>query len=132
MPKIPLVAVVDDDEAVREALCDLLMVSGLACRIYENALAFLGDETARECDCLITDVRMPGMSGVELLEKLRRDGSDIPVVVLTSVVDDHLRVRADALGALAWLPKPVSEGVLLGHLKSALGDEFAWPDDPAT
>lgn len=132
MPKIPLVAVVDDDEAVREALCDLLMVSGLACRIFENASAFLGDATARDCDCLITDVRMPGMSGVELLEQLRSDRSDIPVVVLTSVVDDHLRVRADALGALAWLPKPVSEDVLLGHLKSALGDCFVWPDERGT
>ncbi len=132
MPKIPLVAVVDDDEAVREALCDLLTVSGLACRIFENASAFLGDATARDCDCLITDVRMPGMSGVELLEKLRSDHSDIPVVVLTSVVDDHLRVRADALGALAWLQKPVSEDVLLGHLKSALGDCFVWPDERGT
>ncbi len=132
MPKIPLIAVVDDDEAVREALCDLLMVSGLACRIFENASAFLADETARDCDCLITDVRMPGMSGVELLEKLRSDRANIPVVVLTSVVDDHLRARADVLGALAWLPKPVTEGILLGHLKSALSDKFVWPDDPAS
>ncbi|UKK85337.1 response regulator [Sphingopyxis sp. BSN-002] len=131
MPKIPLVAVVDDDEAVREALCDLLMVTGLACRTFESAPAFLGDAASRDCDCLITDVRMPGMSGIDLLEKLRSDSSDLPAIVLTSVVDEHLRARADALGALAWLPKPVTDDVLLGHLKAALeGGGLVWPEDP--
>lgn len=133
MPRIPLVAVVDDDEAVRQALCDLLMVTGLACRTFESAPAFLGDAAARDCDCLITDVRMPGMSGIDLLERLRGDSSDLPAIVLTSVVDEHLRMRADALGALAWLPKPVTDDVLLGHLKSALeGGGLVWPDDPGT
>ena len=133
MPRIPLVAVVDDDEAVRQALCDLLMVTGLACRTFESAPAFLGDAAARDCDCLITDVRMPGMSGIDLRERLRGDSSDLPAIVLTSVVDEHLRMRADALGALAWLPKPVTDDVLLGHLKSALeGGGLVWPDDPGT
>lgn len=72
---------------------------------------------------------MPGMSGVELLEKLRSDHSDVPVVVLTSVVDEHLRARAEALGALAWLAKPVADNVLLGHLTSALAG-FVWADEP--
>lgn len=121
----------DDDEAVREALCDLLMVAGLACRTFESAQAFLDKDMARACDCLVTDIRMPGLNGIELLEKLRADEFDLPAVVLSSVVDEHLRARADATGVRAWLPKPVADDVLLGHIRSALdGGDFIWPDDP--
>lgn len=129
MPKTPLVAVVDDDEAIREALCDLLMVTGLACSTFDSAQTFLKDDASRQVDCLITDVRMPGMSGIDLLERVRAGGSDLPVIMLTSVLDASARARALELGALAWLTKPVADEALLHQLRSAIGEEN-WPDEP--
>ncbi|SEH10705.1 Response regulator receiver domain-containing protein [Sphingopyxis sp. YR583] len=128
MPKTPLVAVVDDDEAIREALCDLLMVTGLECSTFDSAPAFL-DKMQDRFDCLITDVRMPGMSGIDLLERVRAGGSDLPVIVLTSVLDLSARARALHLGAQAWLTKPVADDALLDQLKTAIGAED-WPDGP--
>lgn len=119
----------DDDESIREALCDLLMVAGLACRTFDGAPAFLADRAARGVDCLITDVRMPGMSGLELLERVRADGSNLPVIVLTSVLDQGARARALELGAQAWLTKPVADDALLDQLKAAIGSEH-WPVEP--
>lgn len=129
MPKTPLVAIVDDDEAIRDALCDLLMVTGIACRTFENVTAFLNNHAPAEVDCLITDIRMPGMSGLDLLERMRSGGSDLPVIVLTSVLDAGARARAFDLGAQAWLTKPVADETLLDQLRSAIGDDD-WPDGP--
>ncbi|HEY0597983.1 MAG TPA: response regulator [Sphingopyxis sp.] len=129
MPRIPLVAIVDDDEAIREALCDLLMVTGLACRTFDGAPAFLADHAARGVDCLVTDIRMPGMTGLELLERVRAAGSDLPVIVLTSVLDPVARTKALQLGAQAWLTKPVADEALLDQLKSAIG-AADWPAEP--
>lgn len=129
MAKIPLVAVVDDDEAVREALCELLMVAGLDCTAFDGAPAFLAALTG-DVDVLVTDIRMPGMTGIELLARLRTVAPDLPAIVLSSVTDAHDRSRALELGARAWLTKPVCDDVLLGHLKSALGEEgFDWPEN---
>ncbi len=119
----------DDDESIREALCDLLMVAGLACCTFDGAPAFLADQGARGVDCLITDVRMPGMSGLDLLERVRAGGSNLPVIVLTSVLDQSARTRALELGALAWLTKPVADDALLDQLKAAIGSED-WPGEP--
>jgi FixJ family two-component response regulator len=119
---------VDDDEAIREALCDLLMVTGLECSTFDSAPAFL-DNVQNHFDCLITDVRMPGMSGIDLLERMRAGGSDLPVIVLTSVIDSSARARALDLGAQAWLTKPVADDALLDQLKAAIGAED-WPDGP--
>jgi len=129
LPKTPLVAVVDDDEAIREALCDLMMVTGLACSTFDSAPAFLNDNSPTEVDCLITDVRMPGMSGIDLLERMRAGGSNLPVIVLTSVLDAGARAKALELGAQAWLTKPVADEALLDQLKSAIGEED-WPAEP--
>jgi two-component system response regulator FixJ len=129
LPKTPLVAVVDDDEAIREALCDLLMVTGLACSTFDSAPAFLSGDAPGHVDCLITDVRMPGMSGLDLLERMRAGGSDLPVIMLTSVLDPSARARALDLGAQAWLTKPVADDALLDELKAAIGAED-WPDEP--
>ena len=129
MPKTPLVAVVDDDEAIREALCDLMMVTGLGCSTFDSAPAFLNDNAPKDFDCLITDVRMPGMSGLDLLERMRARGSDLPVIVLTSVLDSSARAKAFELGAQAWLTKPVADDALLDQLKAAIGAED-WPGEP--
>lgn len=127
MPNIPLVAVVDDDESIREALCDLLMVAGLACRSFDGAGPFLANYMSGAYDCLITDVRMPGMSGIDLLESLRSRGSCLPTIVVTSVVDPRERARATCLGVHAWLTKPVTGAVLLAQLKSAIVTD-GWPE----
>lgn len=129
MPKTLLVAVVDDDEAIREALCDLMMVTGLGCSTFGSAPAFLNNDASDDFDCLITDVRMPGMSGLDLLERMRSRGSDLPVIVLTSVLDSTARAKAFELGAQAWLTKPVADAALLDQLKKAIGAED-WPDGP--
>lgn len=131
MPRIPIVAVVDDDEAIREALCDLLMVAGLSCRSFASGHAFLADPSPQHVDCVLTDIRMPGMSGLELIERIRADDRDLPIIVLTSVVDSSARARARDLGDPVWLMKPVADGILLGHLKAALTDgDFIWLDGP--
>ena len=119
----------DDDESIREALCDLLMVAGLACCTFDGAPAFLAAQAARGVDCLITDVRMPGMSGLDLLERVRAGGSNLPVIVLTSVLDQSARARALELGAQAWLTKPVADDALLDQLKAAIGSDD-WPGEP--
>src|SRR3546814_9273265 len=80
---MPTVAIVDDDEAVREALGDLLMVSGLACECFEGAAEFLAARRVRQFDCLVTDIRMPGMSGIDLIERLRDERAGLPVIVLS-------------------------------------------------
>lgn len=120
MPRTPIVAIVDDDEAIRDALSDLLMFEGFACHPFERASTFLAEIGRMSFDCVITDMRMPGMSGLELLEQLRNRGSDLPAIVLTSVVDDHSRARSLALGARAWLGKPVADKVLLRELAQAI------------
>jgi len=120
LSKIPIIAVVDDDEAIRDALADLLMVEGFDCKAFDGASSFLAQPQLLSFGCLITDMRMPGMSGLELLEHLHGIGSTMPVIVLTSVIDEHRRQQSLALGAHAWLFKPVANDVLLNELKSAL------------
>lgn len=120
MSRIPAIAVVDDDEDVREALSELMMVEGFGCRVFDGAGSFLERFDHEPFDCLITDIRMPGMSGIDLLEHLRSLGSTLPVIILTSVLDSQCRGRSLALGARAWLTKPVADSVLLGAVMSVL------------
>lgn len=122
MSNPPVIAVVDDDEAVREALCDLLQVENLTCCGFESAAAFLMDYAPDRFDCLVTDIRMPGLDGFELQTHLRALGADLPVIVITSVTDEGTRVRALGGGALACLTKPVADDVFLGEIYAALGN----------
>ena len=126
---MPIVAVVDDDEAVREALYDLLLVLGFACRTFDRAEAFMAEYVPHRFDCLITDVSMPGRSGLELQERLRELGSSMPVVIITADTSPATRARAMSGGALACLTKPVKDDVLLHHLRSALGQSASSRDD---
>ena len=118
MVKAPLVAIVDDDDDMRDALSDLLLVLGLSSRTFDRAEALLAEYQPGVFDCVITDLRMPGMGGLELLGRLQRSA---PVIVITS--DTSPRTRSQALedGAHAYLTKPVEDHVLLDHLRSALG-----------
>jgi len=122
LPELPTVAIVDDDEAVREALGDLLMVSGLTCHTFAGAASFLAACTESRFDCLITDIRMPGMTGMELIEHLHEEDAGLPVIVLSSVLDEQARAHALSLGARAWFTKPVSDERLLGAIAAAIAD----------
>ena len=121
MRSAPLIAVVDDDEAMREALCELVQTFSMSCRTFDSAEAFLGAHSLGRFDCLITDLRMPRMGGLELQRTLRSLGSSIPVIVVTSSSDAPSRSRALAEGAFAYLTKPVTRDTLLQFLTAALG-----------
>ncbi len=114
----PIVYVIDDDEAVRESLEALLLVSGYRVVTYASAEEYL-ERAGDRGGCLLLDVNMPGMSGLELLERLAREASGIPVVLLTASRDEHVRERARELGASGFLTKPVTEAALLGAIADA-------------
>ncbi len=117
------IAIVDDDDAMREALSELLQVFGLTCHAFDRAESFLSAHGSGSFDCLITDIRMPGIGGLELLRRLRSAGSTMPVIVVTSYTDPAVRERAMDCGACAYLTKPLADETLLQSLKSALGEE---------
>jgi FixJ family two-component response regulator len=116
-----LVAVVDDSESVRESLPDLLQQVGLAVHAFASAEAFLGSESAGETRCLVLDVGLPGMSGPDLQQELRRRGKAIPIVFITAEGDKSLHPRLIAAGAVACLFKPFSDTALLDAVEAALG-----------
>jgi two-component system, LuxR family, response regulator FixJ len=120
LSKAPVVAIIDDDEAVREALSDLLLVLDLACRTFDRAEAFMAEYVPGKFDCLIADVNMPGRSGLDLLQRLRSIGSSIPVIIITADTNPATRSRAMRGGAHAYLTKPISSDALVLHLQSAL------------
>jgi two-component system, LuxR family, response regulator FixJ len=115
-----VVHVIDDDQAMRESLAFLLSTVGLEVQTYESAVAFL--KVAREvhAGCVITDVRMPELSGVDLLRQLRELKLAIPVIVITGHGDVPLAVEAMKIGALDFLEKPFDDEVLLSSVRSAL------------
>ena len=115
-----LVAVIDDDESVRESLPDLLREVGYAVQAFASAEDFLSSGDQLRTQCLILDVAMPGMSGPELQRELQRRGQAIPVVFITAHADETVRPRLLAQGAVDCLFKPFSETALLGALHSAL------------
>ena len=115
-----VVHVIDDDEAMRELLAFLLSAVGMEVRTYESALGFLDVAPNAEAGCVITDVRMPGLSGVDLLRRLRELKLGIPVIVITGHGDVPLAVEAMKIGALDFLEKPFDDEVLLASVRSAL------------
>jgi len=120
LSKPPVIAIVDDDQAVREALFDLLQVEGLPARMFENGAAYLADAHCMEFHCVITDVRMPEVDGLELQRRLRACGAGVPVIFITSSVNEETRERALSEGAIAWFTKPVANAELLFELRAAL------------
>lgn len=120
MSKLPVIAIVDDDAAVREALFDLLQVEGMAARTFESAAALLADPASADYDCVITDVRMPEIDGIRLQQRLRARGSSVPVIFVTSLGDEAVRAHALRDGAAAWFAKPVTDEILLVALRAAL------------
>ena len=115
-----LVSVVDDDESVRESLPDLLREFGFAARAFSSAEAFLSSDSVHKTRCLILDVMMPGMTGLDLQQELIRRGQEIPVIFITAGKDEALRARAFKQGAVKFLNKPFSDTALLDALNVAL------------
>ena len=116
----PVVHVIDDDEAARQSLAFLLDCAGLAVRSYESAAEFLKAVPTMEHGCIITDVRMPGMSGVELIGHLKALAVADPVIVITGHADVPLAIQAMKVGVADFLEKPFSDDAILGAVRSAL------------
>ncbi len=115
-----LVAVVDDDESVRESLPDLLREFGFAAAMFSSAEAFLASDVVGEASCLLLDIGLPGMSGPDLQQELIRRRHEIPVVFITARGDESVRARLLGEGAVECLFKPFSETALLDALNTAL------------
>lgn len=120
MDKRSLVSVVDDDESVRESLPDLLRQLGFAAEAFSSGEAFLASDVLTGTSCLILDIAMPGMSGPELQQQLKRLRHEIPIVFITAQADETIRRRLIAEGAVDCLFKPFSEQALLTALDTAL------------
>lgn len=120
MSNAPLIAVVDDDEAIREALDDLLRSTGFRCQPFVSAEDFLAHADRADIACIILDVRMPGLSGLDLQERLNADGGHPPILFMTSYADHATRMRALGGGARDVLGKPVDGHVLIASLNSAM------------
>ena len=114
------VHVIDDDEAARQSLAFLLDCAGLAVRSYESAAEFLKAVPTMEHGCIITDVRMPGMSGVELIGRLKALGVADPVIVITGHADVPLAIQAMKAGVADFLEKPFGDDAILDAVRSAL------------
>jgi FixJ family two-component response regulator len=115
-----VVAIVDDDEAVRVALEGLLRSAGLTARAFESAEEFIGSGQQIQAACLIADIRMPGMSGLELQAKLNTEGCRIPIVFITAHGDAKMRLQALRAGAVEFLAKPFDDEALLESVRAAL------------
>ena len=120
MPGVPLIAIVDDDDALRNSLDDLLRSIGFRTQDFPSAEAFLRANQTRDTACLILDVRMPGMNGLELQRQLVAANWRIPIIFITSHADDDAQARALAAGAVAFLYKPFHEEDLLNAIDAAL------------
>jgi FixJ family two-component response regulator len=115
-----LVAIVDDDESVQSALQDLIESDGLSTLCFGSAEQFLDSEARHEAVCLIADIRMPGLSGLELQAKLKAEGYRLPVIFITAHGDDEMRIHAMGEGAVEFLTKPFKDAILLEAVHAAL------------
>jgi len=119
--KAKLVAIVDDDSSVRTALIGLMKSAGIFARAFASAEEFLQSGVADETGCLVLDIRMPGMSGLELQARLNAGGASIPIVFITAHGDASARARALSAGAIRFLEKPFDDEELLACIRPAVG-----------
>lgn len=115
-----VIHVIDDDAAMRDSLAFLLDVNGFRPQVYESADAFLKGTNIDVARCIVSDIRMPGMTGVELVRKLKGGGSTCPVILITGHGDVALAVEAMKAGAVDFIEKPFDDEALLGAIRSAL------------
>jgi FixJ family two-component response regulator len=117
----PLVAIVDDDEAIGSGVSSLLRSAGFKVAVFASAEDFLESPRALEVACVLTDVQMPGMSGLELLDLLRETRPELPVLIMTAFPTGSIEARALAAGAVSFLSKPFEAAALLDALHRTLG-----------
>jgi FixJ family two-component response regulator len=120
---LAVIGIVDDDESVRDSISSLLRSAGYKTESFESAEAYLNSDRASEPNCLLLDVRMPGLSGLQLQSELNHQKVSIPVIFITAHPDEHVRERALSEGAVAVLAKPFNDEVLLGAIDSAVGSK---------
>ncbi|TWF58869.1 response regulator transcription factor [Neorhizobium alkalisoli] len=120
MSQTSLIAIVDDDLAIREALDDLVKSLGYESKLFESAEAFLAFKPRASVDCMVVDVKMPGLSGIELQSRLNQEGDRPPMIFMTSYHDERTRTAALDGGALAFLGKPVDLTKLIEFIDTAL------------
>lgn len=120
MPTEPLVHIIDDDEAVRQSLAFLFAMSNVPAQTYDGPAAFLAAADGLKGGCIVTDIRMPQMNGLELMRRVQAMGVRLPVVVMTGHGDVPLAVEAMKAGACDFLEKPFSDEALLTAVKAAL------------
>jgi FixJ family two-component response regulator len=122
MPRIPLISVIDDDDALKGSLENLIRSVGLRVQGFSSVEAFLRSSQVHETSCLILDVRMHGMSGLELQRQMVLAGSQMPIIFITAHQNDDWRTQAIEAGAVAFLYKPFYEEELLNAIDAALKD----------
>ena len=118
--KTPMISIVDDDEAVRKATQTLIRSLGYRAATFASVEEFLGSKRLHETSCVISDVQMPGLTGIELQERLAANGHRIPIIFITAFPDDRMRDRAMRSGAVSFMSKPYSEANLIVCLDRAL------------
>lgn len=126
-----VIHVVDDDAAMRDSLAFLLEVNGFQPEVFESANAFLGKALNKAPACVVSDIRMPGMSGVELVRKLKNESIPPPVILITGHGDVALAVEAMKAGAVDFIEKPFDDVVLLNAIRLALETSPANQNDSA-
>jgi FixJ family two-component response regulator len=120
LQQVTMIAIVDDDESVREATKSLVRSLGYQAATFGSAEEFLGSTQLKSASCLITDVRMPGMSGVELQDRLIADGRNMPTVFISAFSDERVRQKVLESGAIGYLRKPFEEDRLIECIDTAL------------
>lgn len=118
--KNPVLSVVDDDESVRASISSLIRSLGFTARAFASAEEFLSSGDIEATDCLIADIQMPGMSGVELQQELIARGPTPPIVFITAFPQERIRQQVLSAGALSFLSKPCDGGVLVEQIEKAL------------
>ena len=117
---LPKASIVDDDELIRDALHGLMNAAGFPALVFASGEEFLNSGEQENIACLIVDIRMLGMSGLELQSKLNKDDRRIPIIFITAHDDENTRMRALRAGAVKFLTKPVDKGVLIDSVRTAL------------
>ena len=120
-----MIVIVDDDESMREATKFLVMSLGYSVLTFASAEEYLASDHVSATSCLISDLRMPGMSGVELQQQLIADGHRIPIIIMTAFFEKEIRARALQAGALGFLIKPFEDQCLISCLDKALKGDTA-------
>lgn len=116
----PIISIVDDDDSIRVAAGDLVTSLGFVALTFASAEAFLQSGDATRASCLITDIQLPGMSGLDLQDRLRAEGYRLPIIVITAFPEPKLKRRAEAAGAVAFLVKPFDGRELIARIEEIL------------